>query len=71
MNNRMAAIDAAIAVGVAVLVLVISPGIAVTGMIALFVLVVCGVSLVWEARRGRRRRATRPRRTRSAKTPEL
>jgi ABC-type bacteriocin/lantibiotic exporter with double-glycine peptidase domain len=55
--------DGAIAVALAILVLIVSPGLAVVAMIALFVLVVCGVSLVLElARASRRERAGRRRR---------
>jgi ABC-type bacteriocin/lantibiotic exporter with double-glycine peptidase domain len=51
--SRVAAIDAALAVIIAAVVLIVSPGLAVTGIIALAVLVVCGISFAWSARRRR------------------
>jgi hypothetical membrane protein len=50
-------IDGAIAAAVAIAILIISPGLAVAGMIAIVVLVVCAISLVLDVRRGRRPRA--------------
>lgn len=55
-------IDLVIALALAVFVLIISPGVAVAGLIAGLVLVVCGVSFAIDARR-RPRRARAPRRT--------
>jgi hypothetical protein len=60
-------VDAAIAVALTVLVLIIAPGLAVVALVALFVLVVCGVSFAvvgWRRHRARlaRRRAPRSRR---------
>ena len=55
MISRTAAIDTGLAVLAAALVLVVSPGIAVTAMIALAVLVVLGISLLWGSWRRRRR----------------
>jgi hypothetical protein len=49
-------VDAAIAAAVAIGVLIISPGLAVTAIIAIIVLVVCGVSLLIDIRRSRGRR---------------
>jgi Flp pilus assembly protein TadB len=49
-------VDAAIAVVLAILVIVLSPGIAVVGLVATLVVVVCGVSLAFDRRRRRRRR---------------
>jgi hypothetical protein len=43
--------DLAIAVIAAILILVLTPGVAVAGMIALLVLAACGVSLVLDSRR--------------------
>jgi hypothetical protein len=43
--------DVAIAVVIAVIVFIVSPGIAVTGLIALAVLVVLGISFAWSLRR--------------------
>jgi hypothetical protein len=45
------AVDVAIAVVVAALVMIISPGLAVTGMIALLAVFVVGVSFAWSLRR--------------------
>jgi ABC-type bacteriocin/lantibiotic exporter with double-glycine peptidase domain len=52
--SRVAVIDAAAALVIAAVVLIVSPGLAVTGLIALAVLVLCGISYAWSARRGRR-----------------
>ena len=67
MNRQLLTIDAALAVLVAALVLIISPGIAVSGMIALLVLVVCGISVAIE--RGRRRRGRQIARRRALSSP--
>ena len=48
-------VDVAAALLVAALVIIVSPGIAVTGMIALFVLFVCAVSYAIDRRRRQRR----------------
>jgi hypothetical protein len=40
-------VDVAIAVVIAVIVFIVSPGIAITGLIALAVLVVLGISFAW------------------------
>ena len=61
MTRRTLAIDAGVALLLAVLVLIISPGVAVAGMIGLAVVVGCVVSFVRDARRARARVA-RPRR---------
>jgi hypothetical protein len=45
--------DIAVAVVLAAVVLVVSPGLAVAAMIALVVIVVCAVSFALDARRGR------------------
>ena len=50
-------VDLLIAVAVAALVLIISPGLAISGLIAIVALVVCGIAFLVDARRGRRRRA--------------
>jgi ABC-type bacteriocin/lantibiotic exporter with double-glycine peptidase domain len=52
---RPIAIDGAIAVVIAALVVIISPGLAVTGMIALLVLLVLAISFAVQSRRHRRR----------------
>jgi hypothetical protein len=49
------AIDVGLAVLLAALVLILTPGVAIAGIIALIVVIVCVISLVWEARRGRSR----------------
>ena len=63
------AVDIGIAVLLAVLVLIIAPGLAVTGMIALFVVFVCAISLAIERWLGRRR--SRPQRVRTVKKSRL
>jgi hypothetical protein len=50
-RTNLFAIDIAIAVVIAAVVLILSPGIAVTGLIALAVLVVVGLSYAWGLRR--------------------
>ncbi|MGA2929721.1 MAG: hypothetical protein ABSG43_27790 [Solirubrobacteraceae bacterium] len=64
MNPRTLVVDVAIAVGLFAFVLIVSPGAAVTGMIALIVLVACAISFTIESRarrtRGRRDVRTRP-----------
>jgi hypothetical protein len=55
-NRGIAAIDLAIALALALLVLIVSPGVAVTGMIAALVLVICGVTFAVGGRRRQRRR---------------
>ena len=69
MRNDLA-IDAGIAVVIAALVLVISPGLAVTGMVALFVLLILAISFALQSRRRRRGYARRPpRRPREPRPP--
>ena len=63
------AVDVGIAVLLAVLVLIITPGVAVTGMIALFVVFVCAISFAIEHWLGRRR--SRPQRVRTVKKSRL
>jgi len=64
--RRVLTVDLAIAVVAAVVVLIVSPGYAISGLLAIIVLVVCGVSLLRERRaatRGARRvRRVNPRR---------
>jgi hypothetical protein len=69
--RRLLLIDAGIAVVLAALVLIISPGLAVTGMIAIFVLLVCGISIALQSRRARRRsrRSSRPASRRPPRSP--
>jgi hypothetical protein len=59
--NRTLRVDLAIAVVLALLVWLISPGYAISGLVAIIVLLVCAVSLL-RAGRKRRGRAVRPRR---------
>ena len=60
--NRMLRIDFGIAVAVALLIWLISPGYAISGLLAIVVLIVCGVSMRRERRAaGGRRPARRPR----------
>lgn len=49
------AADAAIAVALAALVLILSPGVAVAGLVAIVALIVCGISLLLDRRRARAR----------------
>jgi hypothetical protein len=49
-------IDLGIAIALAVIVLIVSPGVAVAGMIAALVLVICGVTFAIGAKRRPRRR---------------
>ncbi len=62
MNSRTMVIDGILAVAVATLVVVVSPGAAVTGMIALVVLIVCAISIAADSRARRARGARRARR---------
>jgi hypothetical protein len=62
MRRNTLLIDAGIAVLLAVLTLIVAPGLAVVGMIALLVLVICAVSFVIDGRRQRSRRSAPPRR---------
>jgi hypothetical protein len=55
-------VDAAIAVAVAVFVLIIAPGLAVVGMLALLVIVICLVSFAIDGWRHRPRQPRPPRR---------
>jgi hypothetical protein len=50
-SARLLAVDVAIAVVIAALIMIISPGIAVTGMLAVLVLFAIGVSYAWSMRR--------------------
>jgi hypothetical protein len=68
MRRNTLLIDAAVAVLLAVLTLILAPGLAVVGMIALLVLVICVVSFVLDGRR-QRSRGTRPRRPPSRRPP--
>jgi ABC-type nickel/cobalt efflux system permease component RcnA len=59
MRTRLFAVDAAIAVALAIAVLIISPGLAITAILAIFVLLVCAVSFAFDGWRGRARRSSR------------
>ena len=49
--GNIVVIDVAIAAGIAAILFIVSPGIAITGLIALAVLVVVGISYAWSLRR--------------------
>lgn len=54
MSRNLVLIDVTIAVILAALVLILSPGIAIVAILVLIVLVVCGISVLIDGRRGRR-----------------
>ena len=58
MSNRTLAIDAILTGALAVFVLIVSPGAAVTGLIAVIVLIACAISFTADSR-ARRTRAPR------------
>lgn len=58
MRRHTLLIDVAAAAVLAILVIAISPGLAVVGLLALLVLIICGVTLAFDRRR--RRRAENP-----------
>ena len=60
MIRRAVIIDAGIAVVAAVLLIVMAPGLAVVGLVALLVLLVCAISLALDRRRRPRRRGRSP-----------
>jgi multisubunit Na+/H+ antiporter MnhB subunit len=59
MRRNVVLVDLAIAIVAAVFVLILTPGLAVAGMIAIVVLAVCAISFRRQSRRRRRTRATR------------
>lgn len=59
MTRNTLMIDAAIAAILTVLVVVLSPGLAIVGLIAILVIIVCGVSFALDSRRRRRSPRTR------------
>jgi hypothetical protein len=70
MKRNVLLIDAALAVGLAAIVLIVAPGLAVVAIVALLVLLACGVSLgIGRIRRGRRRTGHRARRTPVSRRP--
>lgn len=62
-------LDFALAIGVAVILLIVSPGLAVVGLVAVIVLVVCAISLLFDAWRSGRRRRPPPPARRAARRP--
>ena len=61
MRRNTLLVDAAIALAIAGLVLIVSPGLAVVAILAVAALVVCGASFAVAAWRGRRARRRAPR----------
>jgi hypothetical protein len=61
--------DAVIAVALAALVLIVVPGLAIVGMLAILVLVICGVSFLLDVKRVRVGRRHAPRRRNSSPPP--
>jgi hypothetical protein len=61
-RRNPALIDIAVALAIAAVVVAIEPGVAVAALLALLLLVVCGVSLVFDRRRARHAPAARSRR---------
>ena len=51
MSSRALVVDTAVAVAIVALVLIISPGLAIAGILALLVMLVCGATLLFERRR--------------------
>jgi hypothetical protein len=54
-RRRLARIDLGVGVALAILLLLIAPGLAIVALVASVVILVCGVSLLVERRRGPRR----------------
>jgi hypothetical protein len=54
--------DGVIAAIIALVVLIASPGVAIAVILAVIALIVCGVTLLWDRRRGRRPPVVRSRR---------
>lgn len=59
MRLKPVVVDVIVAVVLAAIVLIVSPGAAVTGILALLFLIVCGITLLFDSRRARRSRAPR------------
>jgi hypothetical protein len=53
-RRRLARLDVGIGVGAALFLFIVSPGLAITGIVALLTLLACGLSVVYERRRARR-----------------
>jgi len=51
MSSRALVVDTAVAVAIVAVVLIISPGLAIAGILALLVMLVCGATLLLERRR--------------------
>lgn len=62
MRSTTLRVDLAIAVAAAIILILVAPGLAIVALVALIVLLVSGISLVIERRRGRRQPAHRGRR---------
>lgn len=70
MRNRTLAIDVAIALVAMIVLVIVSPGLAIVGLIAIVVLVLCGLSVLFERLLGRRAaRQPAPLRRSAARTP--
>jgi hypothetical protein len=54
MKRNVLLIDAALAVGLAAIVLIVSPGLAVVGLVAVLAVIICGVTFGFGALRRRR-----------------
>lgn len=67
-RNRLVT-DVGIAAVLAILVLVIAPGLAVVGLVALLVLAVCGISFAFDLRRHKPPRVAEARRPRRPRPP--
>jgi hypothetical protein len=69
-RRRLLRLDLALGVAAALIILLASPGLAITGLLSLGILLACGASIAIERRRERARdprsRATRPPRRRTA-----
>lgn len=61
-RQRVLLVDVAIAAVLAILVLVLSPGLAIAGIVGMVVVLVCVISFVFDARRAGSRRVRPPRR---------
>ncbi len=70
MNRQLLLADAGIALVIALLVLILTPGVAIAGLLALLVLIICAITFVIDARRRRVRPAgSRPVRRRPPPSP--
>ena len=69
MRNRTLVIDFLIALVAMIVLVIVSPGLAVVGLVAILVLVVCGVSFLIDRLRGRRRARPPPPARRPTRRP--